>query len=297
MPPKVSIALLSWNHKDFIEDAIRSIAQQSFKDFEIVYLDNISSDNTYECAVNAFEKYNLKYISFKNTRPEGASDNLNFLISKSKGKYITILSGDDWWDVNNLQKKVEYYDAHPDIGLLYSGGYMYYDDTKKYELVDTSHFRRGDVYNELVKTNFVFGIGNFVKKSVYEELGVYDSASPIEDWDMWIRIASKYKVDFIDEPLVYYRRHSSSISSDMSWINKNELLILMKNQHVLPDNTTLDAKYLEYFWSLYAKRFAKKNKLTLLKHFLAMVLNRDKFMRNSAKQYLIRTLSNLNKQH
>lgn len=211
--PVVSIIFISWNHQKFIKQAIQSVAEQTFKNFEIIYLDNCSNDGTFEYALRQFEIYGLKIRAFQNESPQSISKNLNYLIKESQGKYIAPLSGDDWWAAHNLEKKVKFFDEHPEVGLLYGGGFVYYDDTQTMERVPLNNFRSGNIFEELLTCNFIFGIGNMVPKKVYEELGFYDTNLLIEDWDMWLRIAQKYTVGFIPENLVYYRKHSNSFST------------------------------------------------------------------------------------
>ena len=212
MAVMVSICLLSWNHEKYIEQCIQSIIDQSFQDFELIYLDNASTDATYEKAVALLEELNMPKSIFRNETPKKISENENFLYSKVNGKYIANLSGDDWWAADNLKLKVAYYDSHPNLGLLYGSGWIYYDDTDMYEQVNTTKFKRGSVFDDLIYGNFVFGIGFMVKREVMMEIGPWDEAQQIEDWDMWLRIAKRYEIDYITTPTVYYRRHRSNTS-------------------------------------------------------------------------------------
>ncbi|HVG41717.1 MAG TPA: glycosyltransferase family A protein [Chitinophagaceae bacterium] len=210
---KVSVCVLSWNHEKYIEQCIQSIIDQSFQEFEFIFLDNASTDATYEKAVALLEKLTVPTIILRNERPKKISENLNLLYAKARGKYITSFSGDDWWATNNLEVKVAYYEAHPEIGLLYGSGWIYYDDAGTYEEVNTSKFMSGYVFDDLINGNFIFAIGFMTKADVMKKIGKWNESIQIEDWDMWLRIAKEYPIDYILTPTAYYRRHSSNVSS------------------------------------------------------------------------------------
>lgn len=210
--PRVSIPFITWNHEKYIGQAIESLAKQSFRDFEILFLDNCSTDNTHAVAIETFKTYGLQIRDCSPNAPQGVSTNLNCMIELAEGELIAPISGDDWWHQENLIKKVAFFDQNPETGLLYSGGYTYYDHEDRLELMDTRNAHSGQVFDKLLQGNFVVGIGNVVPKKVYKELGLYNTNLKIEDWDMWLRIAQHYKVGYIPEPLIYYRRHSNSYS-------------------------------------------------------------------------------------
>ena len=121
----VSVLLLSWNHEKYIEQAIRSIMRQGFRDLEIVYLDNNSSDNTFEIANQVLAGSGLRYVAFRRENNFGISSNYNFLFQRSRGEYICLLSGDDWLHKDNISEKVEVLNSFPEIGMVQSGGFWF----------------------------------------------------------------------------------------------------------------------------------------------------------------------------
>ena len=92
----VSVFLLSWNHEKYIEQAVRSILSQTYKEIEIVFVDNNSSDNSFNIAVQIFETAGISFKAFKREKDYNIAANLNYLLSNSDGQYICILSADDW---------------------------------------------------------------------------------------------------------------------------------------------------------------------------------------------------------
>ena len=103
--PLVSVLLIAMNHEKFIEQACKSILNQSYKEIEVIFLDNNSSDQTFEIADRFFKNTKIKYIGIKNKENKGVSENLNILVANANGKYISILSGDDWYEDKNIESR------------------------------------------------------------------------------------------------------------------------------------------------------------------------------------------------
>lgn len=211
--PLVSILLLSMNHEFYIEQCIQSIINQTYKNIEIIYLDNASTDNTYLIGKKLLEEFGITFKTFLNKESKGISQNLNFLLDHSSGQYISPLSTDDWFAPENIEKKIKFYLDNPTTGALFSNGWYYYGKEKKTTLNDSSAFKRGRLFKEiLLHPDCMFYVGVIYERNIILKLGKWDENLMIEDLDMYIRIGLIANIDFIDEPLVYYRRSSESAS-------------------------------------------------------------------------------------
>lgn len=218
--PLVSILLLSMNHESYIEQCILSIINQTYKNIEILYLDNASSDNTYNVGEKLLKESGIAYKTFFNCQSKSISANANFLFDKSSGSFISPISADDWFDPKNIETKINHYLSNPDIGALFSNGWIYNQFEKTLFLNDASSFKRGQLYKEvLTEPDCMFYVGVIYKREIIEKVGKWDETLIIEDTDMFIRISLISNIDYINEPLVYYRRLSSSVSK-----NKNLML-------------------------------------------------------------------------
>lgn len=147
----VSVLLLSWNHEKYIEQSIRSILDQTYKDIEIIFLDNNSSDKTFSIALSLLERSGVEYQAFKNEKSYGIPYNQNFLLSKSAGEYVCLMSGDDWLHRSNIEEKLKVFEQHSSAGMVYSNGYKYYDEIGVYELIEPAVVSREDFLHELLK--------------------------------------------------------------------------------------------------------------------------------------------------
>lgn len=217
----VSILLLSWNHEKYIEQCIESCIQQTYKNIEIIYLDNNSTDSSYLLATALLEKSGVSYKTFKNDTAKSIAANFNFLFSKSSGDYIAVLSTDDWFDIHNIYRKVELFKTNKQTGAVFSGGWIYFDSEKRLEQIDASNFRRGHIFRELMLVpGATSNVGNCYRREAIQEAGGWDESQFIEDVDLNVQIAKKYEFDFIAEPLVYYRRMSSTASANVAYMIK-----------------------------------------------------------------------------
>lgn len=219
--PLVSILLLSMNHESYIEQCIQSITKQTYKNIEIIYLDNASGDNTYQIGKKLLEESGITFKTFLNTEAKSISQNLNFLLDHSSGEYVSPLSTDDWFAPENIEKKVKFYCDNPNTGALFSNGWYYYEKEKKTTLNDSSSFKRGRLFKEiLLHPDCMFYVGVIYNRDIIEKLGKWDENLMIEDLDMYIRLGSIAPIDYINEPLVYYRRSSESASRSSQFMLK-----------------------------------------------------------------------------
>lgn len=217
--PLVSILLLSMNHESYIEQCINSIINQTYQNIEVIYVDNASMDNTFQKGRTLLEQSGLFFKCFSNKESKTISHNLNFLFDQSSGTYISPLSTDDWFEKDNIEKKISYFSLNPDVGLVFSNGWIYYEEEKRKELNDSSSFKRGFLFKEvLTEPDCLFYVGALYKRQIIKEVGKWDESLLIEDTDMYIRIGLLYFIDFIDEPLVFYRRNNKSVSRDKSFM-------------------------------------------------------------------------------
>lgn len=225
----VSVMCLTMNHAPFTKNSFSRLVNQTFRDFEILYLDNNSHDDSFAIADKILSESGLPYKSFRRTESHGIAHNLNLLLSQAQGKYIAALCGDDFWELNNLEERVNFFEAHPEYGMIYGSGHKYYYDVQKAVLMDGSEWKSGWVLKDLLSGNFINAVGYVIRKSVLDEVGAFDEHSLLEDWDLWIRIAEKYPIGFLDKPLVYYgQRTGNNTSSNTDYMDKGAEYIFKK---------------------------------------------------------------------
>jgi glycosyltransferase involved in cell wall biosynthesis len=214
MPPLVSVIIPTYNYAHFLREAIDSVIEQTFKDYEIIVVDDGSTDDTKE----VIKQYscNIHYIYKKNSGPNSSR---NAGIKASCGKYIAFLDADDKWLSNKLALQIALIERNENIGLVY-GTSIFFDNVsgafiKKFPSVDVCC--RGNILKELYLNQIISSPTPLIRRAVFEKIGIFDESRHYsDDWEMWLRIASEYEFDFTPEPLALYRVHNSISSFQTS---------------------------------------------------------------------------------
>lgn len=229
--PIVSVILPAYNADSTIRSTIESILEQTFPDFELIIIDDGSTDDTAD-VVHQFGDKRIIYLYQSNHERAEARNNG---IAKSKGEFIAFLDADDLWLPEKLNKQMWLMQNNPKVGLVYCD-LFYFDDETGENLIlysRTASLHRGRVSIELLlENNFIKSPTPLIRREIFNQVGLFDtSLIPCEDWEMWLRIIAKNPIDYIDEPLARYRVHSKV----SFWENKPEELY--KSANLMIDKT------------------------------------------------------------
>ena len=209
--PKVSVNIPCFNSARFIEETLNSVLSQTYADFEIIVMDDGSTDDTGRI-VNSFGDSRIKY-SYKNN--EGLSETRNKGIFASSGQYIAFLDHDDIWLPRKLEKQVAMLEEG-DLGLVFSDCYILRDGKKeKMTYFDRCRPERGVVFEDLLleSSNFIPLSTVVMRRDAFKEIGYFKKEFRIgEEYELFLRAADKYRFDYIDEPLAAYRIHENNFS-------------------------------------------------------------------------------------
>jgi glycosyltransferase involved in cell wall biosynthesis len=199
------------NSGRYLREALDSVYQQTFKDYEIIFWDNLSTDSSAEIALSYAEP--IRYFRGEEFLPLGAARNA--AIEKASGKYIAFLDCDDIWLPYKLEKQLKLLDSNKELGLVYSDCYSIDSNGN---LIGETNFRsqkpfRGNVFNELLVGNFISMPTAVIRRDVLNKVGTFSPKYEIvEEYDLWLRIAEHYPIDFTEEPLAKYRTHGGNVS-------------------------------------------------------------------------------------
>jgi glycosyltransferase involved in cell wall biosynthesis len=218
--PRVSVIIPTYNYSRFLGEAVRSVLKQTFSDFELIVVDDGSTDNTKE-VVDSFVDPRIRYIYQEN---RGVSAAQNTGIKASSGEYIAILGADDMWLPENLEFKVKVLDSRPEVGLVCSDGYIFDDGTgltlgKMWHLyfpgLDPRIASRWPLRELLSRSgSFIRPQFTVLRREVFTEVGYFDESLRIgEDWEMFIRAVQCFPVEVLDVPLGYRRKHSAALTA------------------------------------------------------------------------------------
>lgn len=213
MNPKISIIIPTYNRANLLPFALKSAISQTCEDFELLILDDASTDNTREVIAPFLEDSRVRLIS----HPEniGINANRNYGLSIAKGEYIALLDSDDTWlDPSKLKRQADLLDSHPDHGIV--GTFAKKIDLEGKEIgeislkaADSSIRRNMMIKNQLIQSSVL------IRKEALDKAGWYDENMPIwEDYELWLRIGETYKLRNIPEFLTGYRVHAGNISKE-----------------------------------------------------------------------------------
>ncbi|NET83836.1 MAG: glycosyltransferase [Moorea sp. SIO1F2] len=208
--PKVSVVIPTYNAMTYLPKTIDSVFNQTYDDFEVIVVNDGSTDNT-EQWISQIADPRVKLISQANQGLASAARNKG--IANARGDYIAFIDADDLWEPTKLEKQLSVLEENPDVGLVYTW-VAYINETGKPTGRVFEHHAEGNVWEKLVEHNIVeCGSVAMVRRHCFESLGVFDQTlRAAEDWDMWLRIASRYPFAVVKEPLVRYRQHQNNKS-------------------------------------------------------------------------------------
>lgn len=230
--PLISIIIPTHNHARFLQRSVDSVLQQTYKHTEIIIIDDGSTDDT-TSVVNKLKNKRIRFIS----QPQrGVTAARNLGIKNSHGDYIAFLDSDDAWLPSKLEKQLSVFHQpkFPQLGLVYC--FHYWSNPKGKTNGVNQIFNRGIIWEKLLRGNFIAGSCSsvLIKTECFEKVGIFDEAllGAAEDWEMWIRIARHYQVDYVPEPLVIITRHPAQRSNKKTQVIKRLKVLIKNSQHL-----------------------------------------------------------------
>jgi len=251
--PTVSVIIPAFNRANYICKAIDSVLDQTYQDFEIVVIDDGSTDDTKK----RLERYKnkIRYFFQKN---KGISAARNAGIKRAKGTIIALLDSDDWWDKRKLELQLKFADEHPDWGLIDTFCIAVGEDEKI--IYKRGDIKKGDCFNEFINCNTLNSTSSvIIKKDVLDKVGGFDPAFiGQEDYHMWIKIAEISKIYTFKKYMVYYFHHPGNISgsTDLMMKNSTDLVEWIKKTYKIKDVDMLKANHTRQ----YIPRLFKENR-------------------------------------
>ncbi len=219
--PKVSIILTSFNHEKYLREAIDSVLNQTFSDFELIILDDCSSDNSWEL-INQYTDPRIK--GFHSEEQGQVVLQVNNAISNlATGEYIAIHHSDDVWELDKLEKQVAFLDMHPEIGAVFTNTLAITEDSSPLRNEEHPYYKIFDRPNrnrhEWLRFFFIIGSALchpsvLIRKACYVDCGLYCyGMAQLPDFDMWIRLCMKYEIHVLPEKLVKFRVRDNEANS------------------------------------------------------------------------------------
>lgn len=232
--PRVSVLLTCYNHRPFLEPCLSGVFAQTFRDFEVIAIDDGSTDGSREI-LSAEKRLDRVILTERNL---GTYGSLNRALEAANGEYVAILNDDDVWDPRKLELQMALFDAHPNVGLVHTcgrfidgNGHLLNGSPLGFEFPRTT---TGDVLIALLYANKIIASAAIVRRECFDEVGEFDPAFfGSGDWHMWLRIAERWHVGYVDEPLTFYRVHGSNASHrlELIWRDDERLRLWIRERY------------------------------------------------------------------
>ena len=223
----VTVYITNFNYGKFIKQAIESVLMQTEQSFELIIIDDGSTDNSREI----IEKYkDLKNIRIVYQKNKGLNVTNNIALRAARGKYIVRLDADDYFSPNALELLLEKLESDSKLGMVFPD----------YFIVDTQgevleRQKRHDFDNEVkLFDQAAHGACTMIRVQFLREIGGYDESFSCQDgYELWVKFTSKFKVSNINEPLFYYRKHGKNLTSN--------------EDRILDTRATINSKFVKKF--------------------------------------------------
>jgi glycosyltransferase involved in cell wall biosynthesis len=254
MMPLVSVGIPTYNGAKHLRESIESVLAQTFKDFELVLIDDLSHDETWAIA-QEYSRQDPRISAVRNSKTLGLVGNFNRCIELTKGRYVCVWHQDDVMRPENIEKKVAVLETNPQVGFVHSNVLMIDDQGQVLSEHWESDSTRDYVYSgrkfflRMVEPgkNFVCCPSVLARRECYERLGNFHGELYFTcDWELWMRFSLYYDVGCLGAPLVHFRRHRGSesyrIEGSISEIEQELLakrLVLTHHGHRIPDAAKL----------------------------------------------------------
>jgi glycosyltransferase involved in cell wall biosynthesis len=247
--PRISVVIPTYQSCRTIAQAIDSVLCQTYQNFEIIVIDDGSTDETSEI-LKTYDR-RIQYYYQKNCGPSAARNNG---IRRSIGEYIAFLDADDAWLPTKIEKQIALFNRDESLGLVFSDSFIVNDRG----VINKTCFQvappiSGLAYEALFVYNFIPLLTAIIRRDCLEQVGLFnESILGPEDYDLWLRISRSWKIEFINEPLAYYKVGQNHVSSNQIRMLKSVIRIKARELEQCPQlnmnkDLDLDQSYFNLF--------------------------------------------------
>ncbi len=268
--PTVSIVIPTFNRSHYLKMAIQSVLNQTYQDFEIVVVDDGSTDDTQKVASSFGDKVLYFYQS-----NQGSPIARNMGLKLAKGKYLALLDSDDLFLPDRLERGVKALDRMLHIGLVHgevkvinAQGAIIPEDTAYFQKFYVTERKKGSSYLQILKGNAMFPSTILFRRECLDRAGFFNpNFQPREDYDWYLRLALQDQVDLLEGPAVaFYRRHKTNLclKYDLQATSRVYVEILQQQLSLISKyfsglqyrriRSAILAKLAEYYWTANLKR-------------------------------------------
>ena len=254
--PLVSIIMNCHNGEKFLRQSIKSVLNQSYKNWELIFWDNFSEDNSKKILAEFSDK-RIKY--FKTTKFNRLYRSRNLAIQNAKGELISFLDTDDLWQKDKLEKQINFFSKNEDFEIVYSNYYIYDESKKKKFIKFKKVLPSGIIFKQLLRKYTVGIVTICLKRSIFKDRSFKDKFDIIGDFDLFLKLSENKKIGYMHDVLAVYRLHKSNLSKKkiehhvvelQTWLQANENRVKYKGNLKYIKFYILKLKLINFFHKL-----------------------------------------------
>ena len=224
----VSIIINCFNGEKFLSKTLQSVLHQTYKNFEVIFVDNCSTDESAKIFKRIKDK-RFKY--FKTKKKIKLYEARNFALKKIKGKFVSFLDADDWWDKKFLSSRKLFFLSSSEYGFSFSNCYHYYENKKKFEVFYKGKLPSGLILDNLLNYYFIKISSTIIKRNIIKNFKFNSYYNIIGDYDLIIRISKKFKGMGFQNKFVNIRLHKDNFTHNNRKMFYYEYKNWTKNQN------------------------------------------------------------------
>lgn len=221
MKPFVSVIIPTLNRLSLLKDTVESVRKQTFRDFEIIVVNDGSSDGTSEWLL---AQKDLRGINQEN---KGIATSRNAGAAAARGEWLAFLDHDDLWAPEKLQVQTDFVKQNPEVGLVAA---RHVRLGRSYRTPRQGRWIKGDLFVKAFSESFIHTSSVMIRRDVFQRVGGFPPRYRFADeFDVWLKIAARYSIAYVDRPVVFIRFYESNTSHDRIGVRSDTYDILMKN--------------------------------------------------------------------
>lgn len=244
----VSVVIPCYNHERFVQDSIQSVIDQTYQNIELIIIDDGSKDGSVKKIQQMIPTCQERFIRFEfRHRPnKGLSATLNEALEWCEGEFFSPLASDDRYLRNKVLSQVEKISEFDEVIAL-SSNISYIDETDNF-IRNTNKLERIYYFEDIFFAKYFLPASSIlIKTKVLNDVNGYDETRKIEDWDMWLKLAQKGSILFMEEVLSFYRLHETNSSKNIKLMNNERLEIISKySSHTLFKKALCNVSFINF---------------------------------------------------
>jgi glycosyltransferase involved in cell wall biosynthesis len=236
--PLVSIVINCYNGEKYLRQSIESVLDQSYQNFELIFWDNKSTDQS-KNIIQSYQDKRIRYFYSKNHTTLYQARNL--ALKECKGDFLCFLDVDDYFFINKIAQQLLYFNDQK-VGVVYSNYYRYYENINKKKLLTKKILPSGNLTQYILEESQISFMTVMIRKKSLDslEFNFDQKYSILGDYDLLYRLSFNWNFCYINEPLAVYRIHNNNFSKNFilfidelkDWYNKNYSIFINKKNYI-----------------------------------------------------------------